>query len=199
MGHSRADKAQSRERIITAAARQIREGGLASVSIADLMRQASLTHGGFYGHFPSRSDLIAAALERALAEGEAACAAATDASEPRPLKAILNSYLSPAHRDNAGGGCAAPALASDVGRAEPEVRAIMARRLETYFARMSEAFEDDPDADDHAVAAWCTMVGAIVLARVFRGDARSDAILRQARKAILDLQDRGDRRFSSTA
>jgi TetR/AcrR family transcriptional repressor of nem operon len=188
MGHSRADKAQSRERIIAAAARQIREGGLESVSIADLMKQANLTHGGFYGHFASRSELIAAALERALADGEAASAAATSAKGPRTLKATLNSYLSPVHRDNAGGGCAVSALAGDVGRAEPEVRAIMARRLEDYFARMSEALGGGPDAADRAVSAWCTMVGAVALARVFRGDERSDAILRQARRAILDLE-----------
>ena len=72
MGHSRADKAESRERILAIAARQIREGGLDSVSIGEVMKAANLTHGGFYGHFPSRTALIAAALERALVEGEAA-------------------------------------------------------------------------------------------------------------------------------
>src|SRR5262245_27673167 len=70
MGHSQAEKAASRERILEVAARQIREGCLESLSIAELMRAANLTHGGFYGHFPSRSALIAAALERALAESD---------------------------------------------------------------------------------------------------------------------------------
>jgi len=187
MGHSRAEKAHSRERIISAAARQIREAGLERISIAELMKEADLTHGGFYGHFASRSELIAAALERALADGEGASASAMKARGSRTLKTILNSYLSPAHRDNAGAGCAISALAGDVGRAGPEVRAIMTQRLEEYFASMSEALGDGPEADDHAVAAWCTMVGAVVLSRVFKGDQRSDAILRQARKAILQL------------
>jgi TetR/AcrR family transcriptional repressor of nem operon len=189
VGHSQAEKAQSRERIIAAAARQIREGGLDSVSIADLMKQANLTHGGFYGHFPSRSDLIAAALERALADGEAASTEATGGSGPRNLKAVLNSYLSPAHRDNAGGGCAIAAVAGDVGRAEPEVRAIMAHRLETYFERMGETVGGGPDAEDLAVSAWCAMIGAVVLSRVFKGEERSDVILRQARMAILRLEE----------
>jgi TetR/AcrR family transcriptional repressor of nem operon len=195
MGHSRAEKAESRERIISAAARQIREGGLERVSIADLMKEANLTHGGFYGHFASRAELIAAALERALDEGEAASATAAKTREPRSLKAILNGYLSPAHRDNAGGGCAISALAGDIGRAEPDVRAIMTKRLENYFAGMRETLGDGPEADDRAVAAWCTMVGAVLLSRVFKGDQRSDAILRQARQAILRLEGG----FSSTA
>ena len=72
MGHSRMEKADSRERILDAAARRIRQDGLESVSIAELMKAANLTHGGFYGHFRSRAALIAAALERALERGEAA-------------------------------------------------------------------------------------------------------------------------------
>ena len=89
MGHSQAEKAQSRERIVTAAARQIREGGLESISIVELMKEAELTHGGFYGHFPSRSALIAAALERALFDGEAASVAATSRKGSRTLKSIV--------------------------------------------------------------------------------------------------------------
>ncbi|MDT7835505.1 TetR/AcrR family transcriptional regulator [Aquabacterium sp. OR-4] len=76
MGHSQADKAQSRERILAEAAGQIRDAGLESVSVARLMRSAGLTHGGFYGHFASRDELLAQALERALVDGAAASRAA---------------------------------------------------------------------------------------------------------------------------
>ena len=186
MGHSQTEKAESRERIITAAARQIREGGLESVSIGELMKKAKLTHGGFYGHFSSRSALIAGALERALFEGEAASIAATSRRGPRTLKSIVNSYLSPAHRDDAGTGCAISALAADVGRSDAEVREIMMRRLDLYFSEISQVIGPVPEAKDRAISIWCTMVGAITLARVFKGDERSDDILRTARKAILD-------------
>jgi TetR/AcrR family transcriptional repressor of nem operon len=190
VGHSQTEKAQSRERIVKAAARQIREGGLDSVSIAELMKQARLTHGGFYGHFPSRSALIAGALERALFEGEAASVAATSRKGPRTLKSIVNSYLSPAHRDDPGSGCAISALAGDVGRSDAEVREIMMRRLDLYFSEVSELIGPVGEAKDLAIAIWCTMVGAITLARVFKGDERSDAILRAARKTILELEKR---------
>ena len=188
MGHSQAEKAQSRERIITAAARQIREGGLESISIAELMKEAELTHGGFYGHFPSRSALIAAALERALFDGEAASIAATSRKGSRTLKSIVNGYLSPAHRDDAGSGCAISALAADVGRADPEVREIMMRRMELYFGEISRVIGDVPEADKLAMSIWCTMVGAIVLSRVFKDTERSDVILRMARKTILEQE-----------
>jgi TetR/AcrR family transcriptional regulator, transcriptional repressor for nem operon len=188
VGHSRAEKAQSRERIVTAAARQIREGGLDSVSIADLMKQAELTHGGFYGHFPSRSALIAAALERALFDGEAASIAATSRKGQRTLNSIIDSYLSRAHRDEAGTGCAIASLAADVGRAEPEVREIMMRRLELYFGDISRLIGDVPEADQKATSIWCTMVGAIMLSRVFKGTERSDVILRMARQTILEQE-----------
>lgn len=186
MGHSQAEKAQSRERIVTAAARQIREGGLESVSIGELMKKVKLTHGGFYGHFPSRSALIAGALERALFDGEAASVAATSRKGPRTLKSIVNSYLSPAHRDDAGSGCAISALAGDVGRSDAEVREIMMRRLDSYFSEVAQLIGQVPEAKDLAISIWCTMVGAITLARVFKGDVRSDVILRTARKAILE-------------
>jgi TetR/AcrR family transcriptional repressor of nem operon len=189
VGHSRAEKAESRERILDAAARQIRQGGLESVSIAELMKAANLTHGGFYGHFPSRAALIAAALERALERGQAAFAAAQPARGGATVKSIVNRYLSPAHRDSMGEGCAIAALAGDVGRAEDEeVRAHMVERLERSFEDMAKAMGGGPQAEGAAVTAWCAMLGAITLARVFNGTDRSDEILKLARQSVLDLE-----------
>lgn len=188
MGHSRAEKAESRERILDVAARQIRQGGLESVSIAEIMKAANLTHGGFYGHFPSRAALIGAALERALDRGEASFVAARTPNAPGTVKSIVNRYLSPAHRDDTRDGCAIAALSGDVGRAEDdEVRAQMARRLEQSFEDMAKAMGSGPKAEAAAVTAWCAMVGAMSLSRVFRGTDRSDAILRTVRQAVLDL------------
>jgi len=188
MGHSQADKAQNRERIIVAAAKQIREGGLDSLSIGELMKSVNLTHGGFYGHFPSRSALIAAALDRALEDGEVASLTVTGSKGPRTLKAVANSYLSPFHRDHIAEGCAVSALANDVARADDEVRDIMQTRLERFFAGAAELLGDDDAARAEAIRAWCLMVGGVALARVFKGDPTSDEILQEARKAVLEIE-----------
>lgn len=187
MGHSQADKAQSRERIVAAAAKQIREGGLDSLAIGELMRSVNLTHGGFYGHFPSRSALIAAALERAVTDGEAASLAVSSGKGPMTLKSVANSYLSPFHRDHISDGCAVSALASDVARADDEVREILQARLEAFFEATSDLTEGDASRDD-ALKTWCLMVGGLALARVFRGQATSDDLLRVARNAVLDIE-----------
>lgn len=190
MGHSQVEKAKSRERILDAAARRIREGGFDGLSIAELMKSANLTHGGFYGHFPSRAALLAEALERAMDRGEASPVAAP-AKAPGSVKSIVNSYLSPEHRDNFASGCAVAALACDVARSDDdEVRALMASRLELSFEHMAGAMGDSAAARDAAVTAWCTMVGALALSRVCRGRPRSEEILRQARQSILDLEAR---------
>jgi TetR/AcrR family transcriptional repressor of nem operon len=191
VGHSRAEKAESRERILDAAARQIRQGGLESVSIAELMKAANLTHGAFYGHFPSRAALIADALDRAMDKGDAAFVAAKPAKNASTVKSIVNRYLSPAHRDNMGEGCAIAALSGDVGRAgDEEVRSRMAERLELSFEDMARAMGNEPGAEEAAVTAWSSMVGAITLSRVFRGTERADDILRMTRQTILDLEAR---------
>ncbi|MEQ1518522.1 MAG: TetR family transcriptional regulator, partial [Usitatibacteraceae bacterium] len=124
---------------MAAAATRIREAGLDGISVGELMKSVNLTHGGFYGHFESRSALIAAALEQALAEGEKASAAHTGARGNMTVKSIVNNYLSPAHRDHPSSGCAIPTLAGEVGRADAEVRAIMAEQLGRSLDDMTQA------------------------------------------------------------
>ena len=111
MGHSQADKAKSRQRILDSAAVQIRELGLHGLSIAELMKSAKLTHGGFYGHFGSREQLISEALAKALSEGGPETIRLGNPKGPRTLKGLLNTYLSKAHRDDPSVGCAVAALA----------------------------------------------------------------------------------------
>ena len=182
MGHSRAEKAQSRERILAAASTRIREAGLEGISVGELMKSVNLTHGGFYGHFDSRDALIAAALEQA-------SAAHSGPPGKRTVKSIVNNYLSPAHRDHPNSGCAIPTLAGEVGRAEPEVRAIMAEQLDRSLDVMTEALgTSGKDAEQFAMASWSMMVGAIMVSRVFKDDPRADQILAAARKAVLELE-----------
>lgn len=192
MGHSRAEKAQSRERIISIAGQIIRERGIDAISIGDLMKRAGLTHGAFYVHFESRDALIAAALERALQDGEAASATGSRSGGRRTVKTIVNSYLSRAHRDDPGAGCAVSALSGDVARGGKLTRRIMMARLDRYFDAMTEARAQGEAgrSQDFALGAWSTMVGAIILSRVYAGDQKSDQILLAARNAILALEDR---------
>ena len=184
MGVSQAEKAKSRDRILTAAARQIREGGLESVSIAELMKAAQLTHGAFYAHFGSRADLLAAALDRALEEGAERSRMAAGMRDTG-MKPIVNSYLSAAHRDNVGGGCAVAALAGDAARADEPIRAIMRDKMADYIDSTTQRLGGGPEARGEAIAAWSTMVGALALSRLFAGEDLSDEILRDAREAIL--------------
>ncbi|MBR0870805.1 TetR/AcrR family transcriptional regulator [Bradyrhizobium tropiciagri] len=182
MGHSQADKARSRQRILDEAATQIRDKGLDALSIGHLMQQVDLTHGGFYGHFASRSELIAAALEQALATGEEAARASRDPDKPVSVSAMARSYLSRTHRDTRKSGCAIAALVSDVGRADAEHRAVMEPHIEAFIAKVAEAFGDDDDA--RATMAVSAMVGALTISRVMTDPKRSDAVLRAVRDGI---------------
>ncbi len=182
MGHSQAEKAQSRERILKEAAAQIREAGLESLSLGKLMKKANLTHGGFYGHFDSRSDLLAAALERALVEGEKAARAGADAHRPRTLAAMARSYLSRPHRDARGSGCAIAALVCDAGRADEAQRASMAAAIERYIEAVTQALGTGDESE--AMFAVSAMVGALALSRAMTDPARSDALLRATRERL---------------
>lgn len=161
------------------------------------MKSVNLTHGGFYGHFVSRNALVAAALEQALADGERASTVHTGVRGTATVKSIVNSYLSPAHRDHPGTGCAIPSLAGEVGRATPEVRAIMAEQLDRSFEAMAVALGDgDGDGGDQfAVSAWSMMIGAMMISRMQNDPSRADQILAMARKSVLALaaQNKADR------
>lgn len=190
MARSRAEKAQSGERILQAAAERIRDTGLESISVGTLMRSVDLTHGGFYRHFASRADLLARALERALQDGAAAADAARHKAKTAGYSAMVRGYLSRGHRDSRKSGCAVAALASDVARAGERPREVMDAHVERFIAKIAQAMGD---ADgQRAVVAASAMIGGLLLSRIVTDPKRSDEILREVRAAVLALgQDEG--------
>lgn len=186
MGHSQADKAQSRERILRKAADAVRDTGLESVSVARLMRSVDLTHGGFYNHFASRSHLLAQALERALVEGaRSATAGMKPGDAPPSYETRVRSYVSRAHRDARSSGCAIAALASDVARADLASRAVMSAHIDDVVGQLAQSLGGRDEGD--AMLAVSAMVGAVLLARVQTDPKKSDALLKSVRDRLLAL------------
>jgi TetR/AcrR family transcriptional repressor of nem operon len=186
MGHSQADKAQSRERILRKAADAVRDTGLESVSVGKLMRSVDLTHGGFYNHFGSRSDLLAQALERALVEGgKLATASMKPGDAARSYETRVKGYLSRAHRDARTEGCAIAALASDVARADDASRAVMSAHIDELVGQLAQSLNSHDEGE--AMLAVSAMVGAVVLARVQADPRKSDLLLKSVRDRLLAL------------
>lgn len=184
MGHSQADKARNRERILDEAAARIREEGLESISVAGLMAAVGLTHGGFYNHFGSRAELLEAALQRALARGADSSRREDEAGdEQSAFDAFVRGYLSPSHRDHPESGCAIAALVSDVGRAEAPLRASMSEQLDGLIATATSALGSEREA----MLAVSALIGALCLSRICTDPARSDALLRTVRDELRAL------------
>lgn len=188
MGHTQQEKAASRERIVAATARRIRDQGLERPAIAEIMREAGLTHGGFYRHFASREELIAEAVGRAMTDTEQGLEA-TVAGAADPLGAVAAAYLSPTHRDHPAAGCALPALGEEVRHASDAARDAYRDQVDRYVAAL-QAVDDraDAEAGDRAVVTLSAMVGALVLSRALGPTPQSDALLATVAAAVRDRQ-----------
>src|SRR5262249_40110124 len=162
-----------------AAARRIREDGLSGFGVAEIMKQAGLTPGGFYGHFSSHQTLIGEAMERAFGDRPFAASVGR-----RTAKTFLRRNLSPAHRDEPGTGCAVSALAGDVRHADPESREILTRHLRRRFQTLTDAIGGDEDAWQRSLCAISTMVGALTLARAVDDTKLADEILAASREML---------------
>jgi TetR/AcrR family transcriptional repressor of nem operon len=183
MPRSAAHKAASHDRIVDVAASRIREAGLDAPGVAAIMREAGLTHGGFYKHFTSREDLVAEAAQRAFAQSEQRVAELVEDADD-PLVAFVDFYLSPEHRDDPGSGCAVVALGADASRADDRVRAAYTEQVQRYTAHLEQLLEGAKDARREAVASVAAMVGALLLARAVNDDRLSREILRDVADAV---------------
>jgi TetR/AcrR family transcriptional repressor of nem operon len=176
---SREQAAQNRERIVDAAARLFREHGFEGIGVADLMKTVGLTHGGFYGHFSSKDDLMAQACVRALARSQENWSRDADRSAQNALPSIARSYLCVRHRDDPGAGCLLAALGSDVARQGPGVRHAVTegtRRAFDLLARLAPG-NSAKHKRQKAITAYASWVGALIMARAVDDRALSQEIM----------------------
>lgn len=185
---------QSHQRILDAAARAVCRDGYAGLGVANVMKEAGLTHGGFYAHFASREALLAEAIEHAGMRSTARVRErlpARIAEGASPLRALIEEYLSDRHVEALDSGCPVAALGADLARGEPALRAVAARRVRHLVAAVAAALAQGgaAGADASAPVIVSTMVGAVQLARVLQGEERA-AMLRNCVAALIGQYDR---------
>ncbi len=177
-------KQATHERIVDAAARAIRRSGYHGTGVADIMKDAGLTHGGFYAHFESREAMLAKAADRAAGESVAEMQRIAASLPPQQaLQAMVQAYLSKEHVQDLENGCATAALCSEMPRQAEQIRHAHTRRIKEMIDLVSRQSPDwgQPGAHEQALVTIATMVGTLVLARAVDDPKLSDAL----RKATL--------------
>ena len=180
-------KEETRERILRAAARAIRKHGYEGVGVADVMKEAGLTHGGFYAHFESRDALLAAAVDQEGVESTEHLTRAIAAAKPgQELTALVDAYLSDGHVAAPEQGCAVAAAGSEVPRQEAQVRRAASRRIKDFIGFIERQFPEwgKSAAHDKAMGIAATLVGSVVLARAVDDPQMSKRIRKAARELI---------------
>jgi TetR/AcrR family transcriptional regulator, transcriptional repressor for nem operon len=179
MGHSKAQKTKTHKRIISIASKRFRERGLARVGIAELMKEAGLTVGGFYKHFDSRDDLVAEAVSSAFGGWKRRVDAAKAGGPSVSLAKLIDDYLDEAHRDNPGTGCAFSALAPEIARSDKQTRALTSEQVRNDIQLIAGLLpgKDKSRARSRAILTFSALVGAMSLARAVSDEGLSREIL----------------------
>jgi len=175
-------KEATHERIVETAARAIRRSGYGGTGVADIMKEAGLTHGGFYAHFDSREEMLAEAADRAGADTVAFLTrVASEAPPNKALEAMLSAYLSKGHVEGRESGCAVAALGSEMPRQAPKVRRAATRRIKEMIDLVARQSPDwgEPGAHERVLVTVATALGALVLARAV-DDPKLSHALREA-------------------
>jgi len=183
---SKEQMAENRDRILEAAATLFRERGFDGIGVADLMKGAGLTHGGFYGHFDSKEDLMAQAATRAAGQSLAAWQRLAERHPGQERAAVGSAYLTTRHRDHPGHGCLLATLGADAARQGPTVRHAVTEGMRPLIDLLEQATPGRSKAARRrkALADYAGMVGALVLARVVDDAALSQEILDATRAAL---------------
>jgi len=188
MRYSKEHKQETHARIVRKASVRLREKGAHGIGVADLMKEAGLTHGGFYAHFDSREALVieafAYAMDRSMEHWRKAAA---DMPAEKRLSTIIDSYLTTIHRDDPGRGCAVPSLGAEIARESPKTRKAFAGKLEEMIDMIADQIGDVPrkTARKQAAATLATMMGTLVLSRIAGNGEFSEEILAAGREAAL--------------
>jgi TetR/AcrR family transcriptional repressor of nem operon len=164
---TRIQAAKNHERILEIATRMFRERGIDGIGVADLMKAAGLTHGGFYGHFKSKEDLVAQACGRSVSRMRKRWIDIVDHAAGDPLEALADTYLTPKHRDNAGRGCTMAAIGSEIARQGSVVRRSVTDELRPFLDYLSGIVNGGSSTlrRQKALATYASMVGALVVSR----------------------------------
>jgi len=188
MRYSKEHKQETHARIVKKASVRLREKGAHGIGVADLMKEAGLTHGGFYAHFDSREALVIEAFAYAMDRSTERWRKIAEQTPPdKRLATIVETYLNPVHRDDPGHGCAVPSLGAEIARESPKTRRAFAAKLEQMIDTMADQIPDVPrkTARRRAIAALATMMGTLVLARVAGSGEFSEEVLGAGREAVL--------------
>jgi len=180
MGHSKAEKAETHKRIVSIAAKRLREEGLNGVGIAELMKEAGLTVGGFYKHFHSRDELVSEAVRSVFGGWQRQLDAAATGGPPFSYAKLVDNYLTEAHRDNPGTGCAFSALTAEIARGDKRTRALATEQIRNDLQLVADLLprKDKRAARSKAILTFSALVGAVSLARAVSDESLSREILK---------------------
>jgi TetR/AcrR family transcriptional repressor of nem operon len=191
MRYAKEHKQAKRQAIVEQAAARFRLDGLAAVGVRQLMTDAGLTHGGFYGHFASREALVAEALKQALTETLASLRTSVEQAAPdQCLAAFVDAYLDIRQCERPDRGCAGVSLAPEVARESAEVREAFRQGIEQIVSLLADQLPALPDGQtrqDRARTIFAMMMGSLQLARTAGGKPEATNILSNARNAALSL------------
>jgi TetR/AcrR family transcriptional repressor of nem operon len=176
---SKEQMAENRRRILDVAGQLFKDKGFDAVSVSEVMKAAGMTHGGFYGHFGSKDDLVAQTLAHALV---------ADSFEDGAFSDFVRSYLAPRHRDNPGKGCPTAGLAAAIRHQTPAAKTAMTDGLRAQIARIERALPEKRSAHRRsaAIGSWAAMVGAVILARAVDDPELSEEVLELTHSWIED-------------
>ncbi|MNK54056.1 HTH-type transcriptional repressor BepR [compost metagenome] len=186
MKKSKAETAKTRKTILRAASRAFRERGFNGVAVKELMGQAGLTHGGFYAHFPSKEALLVEACADAFSDSiERLMGVSAAAPAGEGLKAMIEAYLSPQHRDQPGLGCLIPSLGGEISRESPHVRQSFTQSVTKLLDLLKDQLDlgDPQEREAAALSLLARMVGGMLLARAVDDPELSDRILAACRES----------------
>ena len=178
MGYSQAQKEKTHKRIVAIASKRFREKGLAGFGIAELMKEAGLTVGGFYKHFDSRDELVAEALSDAFGVWQRQKVATASSGRPLSFEKLIDDYVSDVHRRNPGAGCAFSALAPEIARSDKRTRALTTDQVKADLELLAGLQgKDKRQARSRAILTFSALVGAMSLARAVSDEGLSREIL----------------------